>query len=120
MKTQLFVMSAFALLSVSPSFATERDASQEAKDVVSALLSHNGAAKLAEFAKYADTVTSVTINEMNDATEYKISGVKLLGGDVVCGNGTIVILKSYYPRYGIPFARGVTYQAEVSGQSSCQ
>lgn len=120
MKISLIAVSAFALLSVSPSFAAERDASKETQEVVAALLSHNGAAKVAEFAKYADTVEEVKINEMEDATEYTISGIKLLGGDVVCGHGTIVIHKSYYPQFGFPFARGTTYQAEVSGESSCQ
>ncbi|MFL5813059.1 MAG: hypothetical protein ACJ763_05735 [Bdellovibrionia bacterium] len=120
MKIQLFAIGAFALLSVSPSFASERDVSKETQEVVAALLSHDGAAKVAEFAKYADTVEEVKVNEMEDTTEYKITGIKLLGGDVVCGHGTLVIRKSYMPQFGFPFSRISTYQAEVSGQSSCQ
>jgi hypothetical protein len=119
MKIQLFAIIAFALLSVSPSFATEHDASKETKDIVAGLLSSDGAAKVAEFARYADTILSVKVNEMEDVTEYKISGIKLRGGDIPCGSGTLIIRKSFAPQFGFPGSRVSVFQAEVTDKQIC-
>ena len=118
MKNMLVLFVVLNLSSVC-AFATEKNVGKEAQEIVAALLSGNGAAKVAEFAKFADVVESVTINEMNDVTEYKISGVKLIGGDVPCGYGELTIKKSMAPQFGLGNLIPV-YQAEVSGSSTCQ
>lgn len=108
------------LASVS-TFAAPKSASVETQEVVQALLSRNGANAVAEFSQFADTVENVKIDKRKAATKITISGVKLMGGDIVCGFGELVVIKTMATPFGAPpYVKAPVYSAEVSGEANCK
>ncbi len=116
-KTAICAMSVLISLSA---WAEVKEASSETKDAVSALLSANVAKELAEFSQYVDSVLSIKINSVPGLTEYKISGVRRRGSDIICGQGEILIRKTYFPQSGFENSGAPIYQAVVYGKSSCK
>jgi hypothetical protein len=102
-------------------FAFKREVSQDAAEILAALLSREGAGKSQEFAQYADHILSVTIAEdaSADVTEYRIRGIDLRWGEVPCGEGEMVIRRTWEPQVGFPGSKVATYRTEVRGQSHC-
>lgn len=72
-----------------------------------------------EFTLYADTLESLTINEMSGVTEFKMIGVKRLGSAEVCSRGTLIVRKVLVRD---PISQEIVpaYGADVSGQEFCE
>lgn len=117
---KIVLMLVVAMSSMSAFAGEQRELSADAREIASALLDSNVVEAAGVFAQNADVVTSVVAEGVErDTTIYRISGINLMGGDIVCGSAELVITKSSIEQFGFPLSRVTRYDAETT-VSSCR
>lgn len=113
------IMTMLAVLISTVAFAETKEMGPEALAIADALLDRGVVEAAAAFAKEANGANSVTVEQLEDVTVYKITGTIFRGGDIPCGSAVLTIKKSWAPQFGFPGSRVATHSGEVQIESRC-
>ncbi len=86
--------------------------------LVNALLSHQTQDAVAEYRDVVELNVNVEFENHKDMDVVTLKGIKLLGGDIVCGAAELKITRSWQPAIG--FGQQAVYKAETTVKRTCR